>query len=136
MTTQSLSSTVLRAIAALLLLAVVVALPAAAAGAPSKVPAKAATKAPSKATAGVVNVNTATAAELALLPRIGPAIAQRILALRKSDGPFKGAKDLMLVRGIGEHTFALIKDYVVVEGKTTLARKVHTYRRASSGEPR
>jgi competence protein ComEA len=134
MTTHNLSSTVLRAASALVLLAVLAALPAAAATAPSKAPATA--KAPAKTEAGVVNVNTATAAQLALLPHIGPSIAQRILDLRKSDGPFKGADDLMLVRGIGERTFALIKDYVVVKGKTTLSAKVHTSRSSNAGESR
>ncbi len=136
MTTQNLSTTVLRAASALVLLAVLATLPAAAASTPTKAPAQAPAQAPAKAEAGVVNVNTATAAQLVLLPRIGPAIAQRIVALRKSDGPFKAAKDLMLVRGIGESTFALVKGYVVVEGKTTLAEKVHKHRPASTGGSR
>ncbi len=128
MTTQTLSSTVLRAASALLLVAFLAALPAAAASSPSPTPAK--------ALAGVVNVNTATADQLVLLPRIGPSIARRILDLRKSDGPFKGPEDLMLVRGIGERTFALIKDYVVVEGKTTLTQKVPSRRSSSHQERR
>ncbi len=126
MTRNTLISPVFRAASALVLVAFLAALPAAAAQAPS----------PAKTPAGVVNVNTASAEQLALLPRVGPSIAQRIVALRKSDGPFKGAEDLMLVRGIGESTFALIKDYVVVEGKTTLTEKVRPPRHASQQEPR
>lgn len=120
MTHHTLSTTVLRAASALLLVAFVAALPAAAASAPAR----------------VVNVNTATAEQLALLPHIGPAIAQRIVDLRESDGPFKGAEDLMLVRGIGERTFALIKDYVVLDGKTTLTEKVRVPRRPAGEEQR
>ncbi len=120
MTNHTLSHIVLRAASALLLVAFCAALPAAAADAP----------------AGVVNVNTATAEQLALLPRIGPAIAQRIVELRKSDGPFKGPEDLMLVRGIGESTFALMKGYVVVKGETTLTTKVRAPRRPSAQERR
>jgi len=39
--------------------------------------------------AGVVNVNTATADELQLLPRVGPALAGRILDFRDANGPFE-----------------------------------------------
>ena len=64
----------------------------------------------------VVNVNTADASQLALLPRVGPAVAQRILDFRKENGPFKSTEDLMLVQGIGEKTYQLIKPYVAVSG--------------------
>jgi len=80
---------------------------------------------------GVVNVNTAEAAQLALLPRIGPSVAGRIIEFRKKNGPFKSAEDLMLVRGIGERTFALLKPYVATSGQTTLAEKVSVPRAAA-----
>jgi competence protein ComEA len=76
----------------------------------------------------VVNLNTADASQLALLPRIGPSVAQRILTFRKEHGAFKSADDLLLVRGIGEKTYALIKPYVAVSGETTLKEKVRTPR--------
>lgn len=76
-----------------------------------------------------VNVNTASATQLALLPRVGPAVAQRIVEFRDENGPFKAARDLMLVRGIGEATFALIEPYVAVAGETTLTEKVRSPRR-------
>ncbi|MES1242488.1 MAG: helix-hairpin-helix domain-containing protein [Acidobacteriota bacterium] len=72
----------------------------------------------------VVNVNTADPSQLALLPRVGPAVAQRILDFRKENGPFKSPEDLMLVQGIGEKTYQLIKPYVAVSGETTLKEKV------------
>ena len=53
------------------------------------------------AAAGTVNVNTATAEQLQMLPRIGPSVAQRILEYRKENGKFASLDDLMLVRGIG-----------------------------------
>jgi competence protein ComEA len=68
---------------------------------------------------GQVNINTATMAELELLPGVGPAIAERIVSYRK-DNPFKQRNQIMRVKGIGEKTFAKIKDYLVVEGETTL----------------
>jgi competence protein ComEA len=72
----------------------------------------------------VVNVNAADAAQLALLPRVGPSVAQRIVDYRKKNGPFKSTDDLMLVQGIGEKTYALIKPYVSTGGETTLKEKV------------
>ena len=78
-----------------------------------------------------VNVNTADAAQLALLPRVGPSVAQKIIDFRKENGPFKSAEDLMLVQGIGEKTFQLLKPYVAVSGETTLKEKV----KASKASP-
>lgn len=78
-----------------------------------------------------VNVNTADAAQLALLPRVGPSIAQRIVEYRKQNGPFKKAEDLMLVRGIGEKTYDLLKPYVATSGETTLKEKVKASRSGS-----
>lgn len=71
-----------------------------------------------------VNINTADAAQLALLPRVGPSVAQKIVDFRKENGPFKSAEDLMLVQGIGEKTFQLLKPYLAVSGETTLKEKV------------
>ena len=72
----------------------------------------------------VVNVNTADASQLALLPRVGPSVAQRIIDFRKENGPFKSPEDLMLVQGIGEKTYQLLKPYVATSGETTLKEKV------------
>src|SRR5689334_5901713 len=71
----------------------------------------------------VVNVNNANASQLALLPRVGPSVAERIVDYRKQNGPFKKPEDLMLVQGIGEKTFQLLKPYVAVAGETTLKEK-------------
>lgn len=73
---------------------------------------------------GVVNINTAGAEQLMLLPRIGAAVAQRIVDFREKNGRFKAAEDLMLVQGIGERTFELIKPHIAVSGETTLTEKV------------
>ncbi len=69
---------------------------------------------------GVVNINTATVDELAQLPFIGPAKAQRIIDYRTANGPFQKVEDLMNVSGIGEKTFLRIKDYLTITGQTTL----------------
>jgi competence protein ComEA len=72
----------------------------------------------------VVNINTAGVEQLMFLPRIGPSVAQRIVDFRESNGRFKTVEELMLVRGIGEKTFELIKPHVAVAGDTTLTEKV------------
>lgn len=61
-----------------------------------------------------ININTASAAELQNLPRIGPKVAQRIIDYRTQNGPFKKVEDLMKVRGIGEKVFNQIKDLITV----------------------
>ena len=89
--------------------------------------------APVSAAAGdVVNVNSADVETLSLLPRVGPAVAQRIVDHREQNGTFKEKADLMLVRGIGERTFELLEPYVVLEGDSTLSEKVRVPRKQRS----
>ena len=63
---------------------------------------------------GMVNLNTATQQELEGLPRIGPALAQRILDWRAANGRFTQPTDLLKVSGIGQKLFDGLKDSVVV----------------------
>jgi competence protein ComEA len=63
---------------------------------------------------GTVNLNTADAAALETLPRIGPAMAQRILDWREQNGRFSAIEDLLDVAGIGEATFEGLRDLVTV----------------------
>lgn len=51
--------------------------------------------------AGVVNINTASAEQLALLPGVGAKAAQRIIEYREQHGRFAKPTDLMQVKGIG-----------------------------------
>ncbi|MCC6131462.1 MAG: helix-hairpin-helix domain-containing protein [Acidobacteria bacterium] len=71
-----------------------------------------------------VNVNQASVSELTKLPRVGEALAGRIVDHRTKNGPFKRPEDLMEVKGIGEKMFALLKPYVATSGPTTLTEKV------------
>lgn len=71
-----------------------------------------------------VNINQATADELARLPRVGSKLAGRIVTHRSQHGPFKRAEDLMAVKGVGEKKFASLKPYLAVSGSTTLTEKV------------
>ena len=69
---------------------------------------------------GVVNVNTATPAELALLPGIGEAKARAIVAARTERGGFESVDELVEVKGIGDTALQRIRPFVTVAGKTTL----------------
>ncbi len=66
-------------------------------------------------TGALVDINTATPAELEALPGIGPTIAQRIVDYREENGPFEKAADILNVSGIGPATFAQFKDLITVE---------------------
>lgn len=70
--------------------------------------------APSVSAAVRVNLNTADAGELATLPGIGEKKAAAIVADRAANGPFRIPEDLTRVKGIGEKTFAGLKDFVTV----------------------
>lgn len=71
-----------------------------------------------------VNINSAGADELSLLPRVGSVVAQRIVDFRDQNGRFSEPEQLMLVEGIGEKTFELIEPWISLDGETTLAEKV------------
>lgn len=75
-----------------------------------------------KAIEGVVNINTATPAELMLLPGIGKAKAEQIVQLRQSK-PFASLDDLKGIKGLGAKRLEAMRPHVVVNGPTT-AKKV------------
>ena len=79
----------------------------AAAAAPQSKPAKA-------AATTVVNLNTATASQIATLPGIGEKAAQLIVEYREKNGGFKKVEELMNVKGIGEKSFLKLKPLVTV----------------------
>ena len=62
-----------------------------------------------------ININTATAEELAQLKGIGPSHAAKIVAYREKNGPFKLPEDLLQVSGIGQKTFEANQEIIVVE---------------------
>ncbi len=64
-----------------------------------------------------IDVNTASEEDLELIPGIGPAMAQRIIAWREQNGPFERIEDLLNVRGIGVKTLEKLRPYVVVHPK-------------------
>lgn len=62
----------------------------------------------------LININTATAAELDTLPGIGPTTAKKIIDYRDENGPFATIEDIQNVSGIGPATFDEIKDLITV----------------------
>ena len=81
----------------------------------------------------VVNINTATAQQLAYLPGVGASKAQRIIAYRMKR-PFKRVTQLVRVRGIGRKSLRKWRRYLTVSGPTTLAGPIRSTR-PSSPEP-
>ena len=61
-----------------------------------------------------ININTASAADLQKLNGIGEKRAEQIIAYREQNGDFKKIEDLMQVSGIGEKTFAALKDQLAI----------------------
>jgi len=59
-----------------------------------------------------VDLNRADKSELVELPRIGPAIAQRIIDYRTSHGQFNSLDELKKVKGIGAKTYENIRPYL------------------------
>lgn len=62
----------------------------------------------------VVDINRATVEELTKLQGVGEGLAQRIVAERQKNGPFKTTEDLMRVSGIGQKKFDQLKDNIRV----------------------
>jgi competence protein ComEA len=72
------------------------------------------TRKPTKPTSLLLNINTAPAESLMMLPRVGRVIGQRIIELRQRLGRFDSVEQLVQVRGIGNKTLELIRPNVTV----------------------
>lgn len=64
---------------------------------------------------GLININTADAKELTLLPGVGEVIAERIITYRSENGGFDNIEEIMNVSGIGEDTFERLKPLIICE---------------------
>lgn len=67
----------------------------------------------------IVNINTASVAEIETLPGIGAKTAARIVEYRQKNGPFKKIEEVMNVRGVGEKNFLTLKDQLSVTNAKT-----------------
>ncbi|MCC6661689.1 MAG: helix-hairpin-helix domain-containing protein [Phycisphaerales bacterium] len=71
--------------------------------------------APEEEAAGLLDLNTASAAQLELLPSIGPSLARRIVEYRGANGKFGSVSDLDKVSGIGPLTLEKVRPLVTVK---------------------
>ena len=62
-----------------------------------------------------ININTASKDQLTQLKGVGPVIADRIIEYRDKNGKFKTVEELTEVKGIGDGTLMVIKEFIVVE---------------------
>lgn len=84
------------------------------------------------ASQGVVNINTATEAQYAMLPGVGPKLASALNDYAEAHGDhkegahaaFQQVDDLLKVKGIGKGKLAKMRPYVVVVGATTAKGKI------------
>ncbi len=65
-------------------------------------------------TSQLININTAETWLLEALPGIGESTAQAIIEYRTENGPFESTGDLKKIKGIGDSTFAKLKDKITV----------------------
>ena len=63
---------------------------------------------------GRLDLNTATAEELAELPGIGESLAERIVTYRQENGAFIDVEELRSVYGIGEKKLEAIRAYITI----------------------
>ena len=62
----------------------------------------------------IVNLNTASSAQIEALPGVGASTAKRIIEYRDKNGGFKKIEELMNVKGIGEKSFLKLKPLITV----------------------
>jgi len=62
----------------------------------------------------VLNLNTATPAQLERLPGIGHALAKRIVEFREKKGGFKRIEELLAVPGISEKKWKAVREFLVL----------------------
>ena len=70
---------------------------------------------PQEPQSGPLNINTATAAQLETLDGIGPALAQRIVEYRETNGPFASVEGLLEVKGLGPGILEAIRPQITIE---------------------
>lgn len=70
---------------------------------------------PTASGGALVRINFASQQKLESLPRVGPALAQRIIEYREQVGPFSTLADLDQVSGIGPSTLEMLEDLIVFD---------------------
>src|ERR1043165_9948893 len=65
--------------------------------------------------APLININTASTADVESLPGIGKGIASRIVSFREQYGRFRRAEHLLMVRGISDRRFRAMRAFLTAE---------------------
>jgi competence ComEA-like helix-hairpin-helix protein len=63
----------------------------------------------------VVNINSASAAELESLPEVGPALARKIIEHRERYGAFRKPEHLLVIEGMSEDRFRELRQFIDTE---------------------
>ncbi|OGW44115.1 MAG: hypothetical protein A2132_06355 [Nitrospirae bacterium RBG_16_43_11] len=79
-----------------------------------------ATETVSRSEISVVNINVASADEMASVPGLGEKKSQAIVKFREKHGPFARVEDLKKVDGIGDKLFEKIRQYVTVKADSAI----------------
>jgi len=64
----------------------------------------------------LIDLNTASPAELEQLPGVGPATAAQIIRFREQSGPFRRPEDLLAIPRITRRTLDRLRPYITVNG--------------------
>ncbi len=64
---------------------------------------------------GPIDINTATAADLEAIPRIGPSLAKRIIEFREKNGKFTNIDTLLDINGISHRLLKIIRPYITYD---------------------
>lgn len=70
---------------------------------------------PQRPAPDAININTASLSELTQIPYVGERTAERIVAYRETNGPFRRPEDLLLVQGISDERFRRIRHLIRTE---------------------
>ena len=62
-----------------------------------------------------ININTATAEQLQIIPSVGPVLAEKIISYRNEYGSFQNYSDLLNVSGIGNKKLEIMLAYIIIE---------------------
>lgn len=84
-------------------------------GASASATASATAAPPAGGSVTLININTASAAELESLPSIGPKTAAAIIAYREEHGPFATVEALTDVKGIGPATLEKLRALITID---------------------
>jgi competence protein ComEA len=61
-----------------------------------------------------IDINSASAEQLVVIPGIGKVMADRIIQFREEHGPFSKVEELLKIKGIGEKSLEKLRPYIKI----------------------